>query len=179
MTTLLSENPSKKGPVTLFLHKALLKLLEKPKFKLQTTHIVHRALLNLVSLDAAVCNDIIELVLPLCASIVHTSPGCQLVVMIIATASPKTRKTIIKSLKGLVHKIAKEQYAHLLLPALFECVDDTVLIAKSIIAELFDGEKGAECLRDRTASRVILFLMSGRDTRYLNGYIIDGLVYFT
>ena len=41
---------------------------------------------------------------------------------------------IVKSLKGLVGKVCSEEHGHLVLLALFDCVDDTVLVKKAILS---------------------------------------------
>ena len=40
----------------------------------------------------------------------------------------------MKSLKGLVGKVCSEEHGHLVLLALLDCVDDTVLVKKAILS---------------------------------------------
>lgn len=44
--------------------------------------------------------------------------------------TPKDRKEIVKSFKGRVDKICQEEYGHMVLMALFDCVDDTKFVYK-------------------------------------------------
>jgi pumilio homology domain family member 6 len=92
------------------------------------------------------------------------------------------RKAIIKSFKGFIHSIAKEQYGSSVLLTLFECVDDTVLLAKSVIAELFKPTKPeenvSELLRDRYASRVVLYLLTGRNKKLQAAHMLAEMAAF-
>ena len=47
------------------------------------------------------------------------------------------RKIIIKSFKSLVCKICKEENGHIVLMAIFDSVDDTVLVRKAILSVSF------------------------------------------
>ncbi len=44
------------------------------------------------------------------------------------------RKVIVKSLKGLVGNVCSEEHGHLVLLALLDCVDDTVLVKKAVLS---------------------------------------------
>ena len=43
------------------------------------------------------------------------------------------RKVIIKTFKTYVGKICKEEYGHMVMLAIFDCVDDTKLVQKVLI----------------------------------------------
>ena len=43
------------------------------------------------------------------------------------------RKTIIKSFKGNVVKICQEEYGHLVMLSVFDCVDDTKLVKAALL----------------------------------------------
>lgn len=74
----------------------------------------------------------------------------------------KDRKSIIKSFKGHVNKIAAEEQGHLALLALFDSVDDTKLVGKAIIGELVPNLK--EVLATKHGRDVIVYLMAPRNT---------------
>ena len=71
--------------------------------------------------------------------ILHTFDGARVAVHCVSLASAKDRKTIVKSFKSLVLKIASEQYGHVVLMRLFQVTDDTVLLHKSVLVELLGG----------------------------------------
>ena len=66
-------------------------------------------------------------------SILHTRDGSLAAMHVLWNTPAKERKAIIKTFKGHVAKIAKEEYGHHVLLALFDSVDDTVLVKKSIV----------------------------------------------
>jgi pumilio family protein 6 len=61
----------------------------------------------------------------------------------------------------------------------FDCVDDTILLSKSIINELFNPankeESVADLLCDKVGSKVVLYLLCGRDKRYQANSLIQEL----
>jgi pumilio family protein 6 len=86
------------------------------------------------------------------------------------------RKHIVKSFKGFVRRIAQEQYGSSVLITLFDCVDDTVLISKTIINELFlDKTDSSSFLRNRFGSRVVLYLTSGRNKLIQPSHLLNEL----
>ena len=44
------------------------------------------------------------------------------------------RKVIVKSLKGVVCKVCREENGHVVMMGMFDCVDDTVLVNKVVLA---------------------------------------------
>ncbi|KAJ1340408.1 hypothetical protein BSLG_004972 [Batrachochytrium salamandrivorans] len=76
-------------------------------------------------------------------------------------ADLKVAKDMIELLKdhfvlqGFVHAIATEQYGHSVLLTCFECIDDTVIVSKSLIAELLSPSSSSQAPgTEKTASRV-------------------------
>lgn len=133
----------------------------------------------------SLCNDkdiqdLIELLKDNLIHIVHTKEGSKVAQFCLLNSTPKNRKIILKSWKGYITKIAKEEYGHVALITLFECVDDTVLLNKAIISELVKDGLGPEesfcaLLRHKYASRVILYLLRGRQKKYLPSHIYEEL----
>ncbi|KAL2915998.1 Pumilio y domain member 6 [Polyrhizophydium stewartii] len=198
LQSLLESQPEKKPSILRHLRQALDSVLQKGSFSLARTPILHRAIFEyLTYAEPKVSKDMIELLKDHLVHILHTRDGARVAQYCILHATPKDRKHIIKTFKGFVHGIAKEQYGHAVLLSCFECIDDTVLVAKSLITELLNpavaaaGESGAgaaaaaaaaagtqsvsELLRDRYGSRVVLFLLSGRNKRHQPMYIIQEL----
>jgi pumilio family protein 6 len=140
----------------------------------------HRALWEFTSLATeSQIQDIIELVKDHLVHILHTREGALITQTCLLHSSPKNRKHILKSFKGFYKKIAKEQYGHAVLLTLFDCVDDTVLVQKIVLSELWQEEMGetfVSLLRDRYGSRVFLYILSGREGRYQPRYLIEELM---
>jgi pumilio family protein 6 len=91
--------------------------------------------------------------------ILHTLEGARVVARCLAVATTKQKKTIVKSLKQYIKKIACEEYGHQVLLSAFTTVDDTVLVRNCIVSELLKDLPGY--LANRHAQRLIAFLLSG------------------
>ncbi|RKO84810.1 armadillo-type protein [Blyttiomyces helicus] len=181
IATLLEQYPNKKSAIIKNLRENLMNLLSKARSSIGQATIVHRALLEYLTYseerDSA---DLIELLQDKLLSIVHTREGARVVQICILRSGPKDRKHIVKSFKGFVVKVAREQYGHAALLTLFDCVDDTVLVQKAIVGELVKdgqnpGELFADLLRDKYGSKVALYLLVGRDRFWQPGYLVDEL----
>jgi pumilio family protein 6 len=77
----------------------------------------------------------------------------------------KKRKLIVRALKPYVGKICMEEYGHLALCALFDTVDDTVLVTKQIIAPML--EELDQLCDDQYGRKVLLYLLVQRNLKYL------------
>ncbi|KAJ3050930.1 hypothetical protein HK097_008085 [Rhizophlyctis rosea] len=178
---LFTANPAKKPTILKALRQTLDSLLEKGTAQIGQISIVHRALYEYMShADHKDVSDLIELLKEHLPHILHTREGARVAQLTILHAGPKDRKVIVKSFKGLVQRIAKEQYGHAVLLTVFECVDDTVLIQKAVLAELVKdgngpGERFVDVLRDRYGSRVALYILCGRNKRYQPAYVVKEL----
>lgn len=156
--------------------KTIHQVLEKASFNLGKTPILHRAILDyLVVAPQDQTKDTMELLKDHLVHMLHTREGALITRYCILNATPKDRKLIIKSFKGFVPMIAREQYGHVVLITCFECIDDTVIVGKAIIQELFAHEKVNEFLRNLYGSRVVLYLLAGRSKRYQPAYVLEEL----
>ncbi|KAI8824031.1 armadillo-type protein [Fimicolochytrium jonesii] len=174
--SLIADNPVKKDSVVRHLREVLNSVLEKGFTNIGHLTIVHRALLEYLTFaEEKHIKDMIELLKDHLVQILHTREGARVAQLCLLHATPKDRKLIVKSFKTFVTKIAREQYGHAVLLSVFECVDDTVLVEKAIIGELIAEAEFADLLRDRYASRVVLFLLMGRNRRIQPAYVINEL----
>lgn len=96
----------------------------------------------------------------------HTREGALASMHCIWLCSVKDRKAIVKSLKTLVRKVCFEEYGHLVLLAIFDSVDDTVLVSSVILKEI--RENLADILANKYGVRVLLYLLNNRDAHYFN-----------
>jgi len=85
----------------------------------------------------------------------------------------KDRKSIIKSLKGHVTKVATDEQGHLALLALFDSVDDTKLVGKAIIGEMVPNLE--EVIKTKQGRDVIVYLMNPRNTVWFYPGTLDVL----
>ena len=179
--SLLTKHPLKRQSILRHMRLSIDGVLQKGSFNLGRTPILHRAIWEyLDNADATVAQDMIELLKDHLVHILHTREGARIAQYCILHASPKERKLIVKSFKTFVPAIAKEQYGHLVLLSCFECIDDTVVVAKTLVAELLkplaeSQQTLCELLRDRFAARVFLHLLSGRNKRLQPAYVLEEL----
>ena len=155
-------------------------ILEKGTSSIAQISIIHRAILEYMQVaEEKDVLDLIEILKEHLVHILHTREGARVTQLCLLHSGPKNRKIILKSFKGYVTKIAKEQYGHAVLISMFECVDDTVLLQKAILFELLQDGTGEESLtylfRDKYASRVLLYLLNGRNRKLQPSYLVNEL----
>ncbi len=75
--------------------------------------------------------DFIELVTEQFAELVHTPEGCEVACTVLAKATAKERKSLLKSLKPHSEALANNEHGQMVLQLIFMTVDDTVLIQKT------------------------------------------------
>ncbi|XP_069694458.1 protein penguin [Periplaneta americana] len=92
--------------------------------------------------------------------------GAHVAVMCIWHSSNKVKKQITKSLKGHMVEVATSEYGHLILLALFDTVDDTVLLKKTLMPELL-GDL-LSIASNEYGRKVILYLVAHRDPMYFH-----------
>ena len=178
----LASNPAKKESIVRHLKEVVYSILEKGTCNIGQISIIHRAILEYMtySEDKAI-QDLIEVLKDHLVHILHTREGCRVAQLCLLNSTPKNRKHIIKSLKGFMTKVAREQYGHAVLITIFETVDDTVLVQKAVLGEMVKDEPAspeesfAHLLRNKYASRVFLFLLSGRNRKYQPAYLVNEL----
>ncbi|KAF5349033.1 hypothetical protein D9758_012725 [Tetrapyrgos nigripes] len=127
----LFNNPDKGAIDHLIVHRALWEYLEG----------VNALLPDATPADSAekekLRREVFELILPHLPSLAHTPSGSRIIREFIARGSAKDRKNIIKAIKPYVVKMVGDEEACMVLWGVWDCVDDTKLIQKSITTPLF------------------------------------------
>jgi pumilio homology domain family member 6 len=159
----LQANPDLRGPVLGFLSTTLQSCIEKGTIRYS---IVHRALLDyfLTAEAQHVQSMITTLAEQSIAEIVHTFDGARVAMECIWRGTVKDRKAILKSFKDYIVKIAKEKHGHMVLLAVFDAIDDTVLINKAVLRDLVKDMR--DLLDDVSGRKVLLYLLAPRDSHY-------------
>lgn len=153
----LAEKPERRERALKYVREALDAMVNKSNLG---HTLIHRLMLEYVTYEEpAKVQDWISTFDEKLVEVLHTFEGSRVVSRCLALATAKQRKTIVKSFKQFIPKIAKEEYGHQVLLAAFATVDDTVLMRGSIVGELLKDLSGY--LADRYAQRVIMFLLSG------------------
>ncbi|KAG9486739.1 hypothetical protein GDO78_006885, partial [Eleutherodactylus coqui] len=83
------------------------------------------------------------------------------------------RKVFAKTMKSFVEKIATGEFSHLVLLAMFDCVDDTKLVKQIIISEIISVLPNL--MQDKYGRKVLLYLLSGRNSAHFLPEIIGVL----
>jgi pumilio family protein 6 len=156
---LLQQRPEKKEAVLAQLQRRLQRLADKPD--VMRHPLAHRLLLDYLSLETGLRprEELAAHLREAVPHMVHTWEGARASCLVAELLSAKERKALMKSLKGLVVKIAREEHAHLFLLRLLDIVDDTVLSSRLLLQEIL-REPLPPLLQDRFASRVFLNLLA-------------------
>ncbi|KAK9309799.1 hypothetical protein QLX08_000621 [Tetragonisca angustula] len=149
----------------------LMRILNK---KFLNSILVHSVLLEFLN-DCSV-EDRTEIITMLKSSLVELSQtkfGSKVAVLCIWHGTNKDRKIIIKSLKENIKNISMSEHGYLILLALFDSVDDTVLIKKIIFPEI-QNDLTDIALNDY-GKHVILYLVARRNSHYFAPSIVKYL----
>uniref|UniRef100_A0A131XC62 Putative puf family rna-binding protein n=1 Tax=Hyalomma excavatum TaxID=257692 RepID=A0A131XC62_9ACAR len=150
------------------LKETLMKIIDKPVIR---HSIIHHVMLEFFR--NADSNSKAEMIRALGGSLVqmvHTKDGARVAMQCIWHGTAKDRKTIIKSFKTYVAKIAREEHGHMVLLSIFDCVDDTKLVEGTIVAELL--KEPLELLMDPHGQRVLAYLVAPRDARIFHPHVV-------
>lgn len=155
----LREQPDKKDMIMSNLKESLLTLIDKQILALSMVHKIFFDFFKYA--DSKLQKDMIEALRESLIHMLHTKEGTRTAMACIWGGSAKDRKVIVKSLKGHVVKICKEEAGHMLLLAIFDCVDDTVLLQKAILDEITKNIE--ELIVDNHGRKVLTYLLVRRD----------------
>ncbi|CUS08346.1 unnamed protein product [Tuber aestivum] len=128
--------------------------------------ILHKAMLEYIlntRPGTTETTEFIELVKEHVADIAFTKDGSQVVVRCMALGTAKDRKVMIKALKSEAISLARHEYGYLVLLSIFETVDDTVLVAKSLLPEFQKHLQELAC--DKYGRTPLLYPFSERHPR--------------
>ncbi|KAL9128398.1 MAG: hypothetical protein Q9217_002922 [Psora testacea] len=103
-------------------------------------------------------------------NLAFTKSGACLVCFVLAYASAKDRKLILRAFKGTIQMMAYDSNAHQVLLTAYDVIDDTVLVAKSIFPELLGKNPESESQQQELLNAVnnvnarvpLLYLFSGK-----------------
>ncbi|XP_050588499.1 protein penguin [Bombus affinis] len=149
----------------------LMRILNKKFLNSTLLHCVLLEFLNNCSLEDK--KEIIAMLKSSMVELSQTKFGSQVAVICIWHGSNKDRKIIMKSIKGNIKNISMSEYGYLILLALFDSVDDTVLIKKIIFSEI-QNDLIDIALSDH-GKHVILYLVARRNSHYFAPSIVKYL----
>ncbi|XP_056875712.1 pumilio homolog 3 isoform X1 [Takifugu flavidus] len=100
----------------------------------------------------------------------HTHDGARVAMHCLWHGTAKDRKVIIKTMKTYMVKFATGEFGHLVLLAVFDCVDDTKLVKQAVLSEILSSLD--EVITNKYGKKVLLYLLSPRDPAHLLPEII-------
>jgi pumilio family protein 6 len=171
LETILEKNPERKEEILKFMNEYFSALIDQENLSIRFD-VIHAPLLKYF--QHANHKQVVEManklskILPL---ILHTRNGSKLCLYCINYGAAKDRKAIIKSFKGLITKISKEEFGHIVLLKLLDCVDDTVLVSKQILNEV--KKNLMEVVQDKYGRLVLLQLLVPGNKRYFPQVTLD------
>lgn len=177
---LLEKHPEKRKSIMRSLHDLINALVQK---KTTGFTILHDAMLEYflnVQPESEEATDFIELLKgdeegDLLKNLAFTKSGARLVCLALAHGNAKDRKLILKTYKSILQALAYDAYGHQLLLTIYDVMDDTVLMSKTIIPELIgkdplSDDQSQTLLRSATnlnARTALLYPFSGRSKAIL------------
>uniref|UniRef100_A0A0R3RX93 PUM-HD domain-containing protein n=1 Tax=Elaeophora elaphi TaxID=1147741 RepID=A0A0R3RX93_9BILA len=159
---IIAEHPNRKSSIVKYLENVLIDIVDKPQIKLSLTH---RLLSDFFEFaDNKQLEEIIDSLKLCIPQIVHTSDGVRIAMKCLWNSSAKTRKIMLKNFKGLVTKTCLEEFAHRFLIAVFDTVDDTVLVDRCFLKELLNNIDNI--VKSNYGVKVMHHLIHPRDPRF-------------
>ncbi|GME76892.1 unnamed protein product [Ambrosiozyma monospora] len=117
--------------------------------------------------------DFIEMLQDQVAELVHTPEGCDVACTIIAKATAKERKAILRGLKEHALTLVKNEYGQLVLQVIFMTVDDTVLVNKTFSHEF--KEDINLIIANKFSRRPFIYLLNGLDKSYFSPLVLKDI----
>ena len=148
---LLAEHPEKRTPIMRSLLELINLLVQK---KTTGFTMLHDAMLQYflnVQHGSEEMTDFIELLKgdeegDLLKNLAFTKSGARLVCLALAHGNAKDRKHILRTYKETMQNLAYDTHGHKVLLAVYDVIDDTVLVSKSVFSELVgkDPKSGSQ-----------------------------------
>nr|XP_049595230.1 pumilio homolog 3 isoform X5 [Syngnathus scovelli] len=136
--------------------------------------LVHKVFLDFFLLSPAKERaEMIESIREAVVYMAHTHDGARVAMHCLWHGTTKDRKVIIKTMKTYMVKFATGEFGHLVLLAIFDCVDDTKLVKQAVLSELMSSLD--EVISNKYGKKVLLYLLSPRDPAHLLPEIIKVL----
>lgn len=173
LADIIKENPEKRPFLMKNLRETISAAVQKGSIGFT---IIHAAMLEYVkNLDPTTSekDEFIDIITEQFAEMVHTSEGSQVACRVLAMATPKERKLLVRSLKDFVDKLAEDEYGNFVLITLFNTVDDTVSVHKAFANKL--KEHMPELLAGKFGRRPFIYLLLGFSPRYFTKSVLDSV----
>ncbi|XP_062611509.1 pumilio homolog 3-like [Saccostrea cucullata] len=165
---LLLVQPDKKEMILSNMKEALLPLIDKTILGHSMVHKIFHEFF--VHAKEKMKSDMIESLREHLVHMIHTREGARAAMCCLWYGTSKDRKVIMKSFKTHVAKICKDEYGYLVLIALFDVVDDTKLVGKIILEEIFKNLH--DIGQNQHGRKVLQYLLCPRDPHFFQPDIV-------
>lgn len=118
-------------------------------------------------------NEMIVMLRSFIVNLSKTKFGAKVAMFCIWHGNNKDRKIIMKAMKDNVKSIAMSEHGYMVLLALIDSVDDTVLVRKIILSEILKDL--TEVVLNEYGKHVILYLVARRDPHYFPPSMVECL----
>lgn len=98
------------------------------------------------------------------AEFVHTTKGSKIVMRFFEHSTAKERKVMLKAIKDFAVQACKDSHGYLVVIRIFESVDDTIMVKKTIVTALLSNMEELIC--HKFGRRPFLYLLVGRHPKY-------------
>ncbi|KAI1881902.1 hypothetical protein AGOR_G00244260 [Albula goreensis] len=168
----LESNPEKQSSIMEEMKQILTPMVQKESVIKHS--LVHKVFLDFFQFALPKQrSEMIESIREAAVYMAHTHDGARVAMHCLWHGTPKDRKVIIKTMKTYIDKFATGEYAHLVLLAAFDCIDDTKLVKQAVISEIVASLSGI--ISNKYGRKVILYLLSPRDPAHILPEIIQVL----
>ncbi|KAK5073985.1 Pumilio y domain member 6 [Lithohypha guttulata] len=180
LAQILKESPGKKSPIMQQLKEMTNQLVQK---KTTGFTMLHDALLQYFlncNVGSPEHGEFLEMLRDdeegdLFKNLAFTKSGSRIVCLALAYGSSKDRRVILKHYKTHMKLMAADTWAHIVLLAAYEVIDDTVMTAKAIFPELTSKDLDSEAQQQETMNMALninariplLYLMAEDSPKWL------------
>ncbi|KAM4708744.1 pumilio homolog 3 [Discoglossus pictus] len=172
LDSVMEAQPEKKESILDEMKQILIPLSQKEAVVKHS--LVHKVFLDFfTNASPKIRSEMIEAIRESMIYLIHTHDGARVGMHCIWHGTPKDRKVIVKTMKTFVEKIAKGEFSHLVLLAMFDCIDDTKLVKQLIISELISCLPSL--IGDKYGRKVLLYLLDRRSPAHCVPEIIEVL----
>ncbi|TMS33901.1 hypothetical protein L596_001589 [Steinernema carpocapsae] len=169
LTKIIARNPTKGKAILDNIKETLEVIADKGQMKYTLAHRLVREFLT--NADSQEISSVVTLIHERIPEILHTPDGSYVGMYCVWYGTAKERKVMVKNFKSYVVAACKERYGHRVLLAIFDNVDDTVLVTKHILSEI--GDNIADVCSDKYGQKVLHHLAHPRDTDYFLTSIVE------
>lgn len=171
LAEIIAEKPDKRPFLLENLNQVITSAVNKGSIGFEIIHAAMLEYVRNINPEGSDRETFVDLVTEQFAEFVHTSDGSHVAMLILALATAKERKKLLRALKPFGDKLATDQYGNLVLTTVFSTVDDTVFVTKSFLP-IFEDQI-VDLMVHKYARRPLLYLLTGRSPRYFGKDILE------